>query len=189
MSKLPNFKTVTAKAALKAGIETLYHISFKNKTFQGMWYPDNPAGFDESEESSPGVVGDSSFPYPEPSLPRISVGPTIEQCFRGVFPNVASMFEKKNYPYMQFSVFTPAFTGNERIILPEELTKHRMVWDACVSDEHCILDPVMMKYIGQVQIENTNVSPTMFIHPFGDPKNPVESVGPATIRYRWLQRV
>jgi hypothetical protein len=178
---LPNFKTTKAKP----GRAELYHISFKDRSFGGMWSPDNPAGFDESEESSPGVVGDPSWPYGEPSLPRISVGPTIEQCFRGVFPNVAQFFEKKNYPYMQFSVFSPKFVGTERIITPEELTKHRMVWDACVNDEHCILDEVYMGYVGTVIVYNTNKSPTMYIHPFGDEKLKLESVGPATIKWKW----
>lgn len=183
MNKLPKFKTVKSKAL--AGIN-LFHISFKNKTFQGMWNPDNPAGFDESEESSPGVVGDSSFPYPEPSFARISCSPTIEQCFRAVYPNVADMFKKKKYPYMEYSVFAPIFNGREDIILPEELTKQRMVWDACVTDEHCIMDTVQMFYTGQIRVFNTNNSPIMHIHPFNDPKNPLESVGPATIKWEWV---
>lgn len=184
MSNPIKYKTTKAKP----GIQDLYHISFKNHTFQGMWHPDNPAGFEEEQESAPGVVGDQSFPYPEPSLPRISVGPTIDQCFRGVFPNVAKLFEEKNYPYMEYNVFQPKFKGTERLILPKELTSQRIVWDACVTEEHCILDSVWMQHTGKVRIFNTNASPTMFIHPFGDPKNPVESVGPAVIRYEWVNR-
>lgn len=180
MSDKPSYRAVKSKP----GFRDLYHISFKNSTYQGMWSPNNPDGFDESKE----VVGDTSFPYPEPNLPRISVSPTIEQCFRGVFPNVAHYFEEKNYPYMDYNVFRPRFTGRESIILPEELTKQRMVWDACVTDETCILDSVYMQWCGQVRIFNTNASPTMFIHPFGDPANKLESVGPATIRYKWLNK-
>jgi hypothetical protein len=168
----------------KPGFKEMFHISFKNSTFQGMWHPNNPDGFDEAQE----IIGDISFPYPEPNLPRISCSPTIEQCFRGVFPNVAHLFEKKNYPYMEYSVFRPRFTGKEDIILPAELTAQRMIWDACVTEETCILDPVHMQFVGRVRIFNTNASPTMFIHPFGDPKNPLESVGPATIKWSWIDK-
>lgn len=182
----PPLQYKTTKA--KPGIQNLYHISFKNHTHQGIWRPGNPDGFDVTQESAPGVVGDAAFPYPEPNLPRISVSPTIDQCFRGVFPNVSQYFEEKNYPYMEYSVFQPRFKGTERLILPSELTAKRIVWDACVTDEHCILDNVQMVYAGKVRIFNTNASPTMFIHPFGDPGNPVESVGPAVIRYEWVSR-
>lgn len=185
MSKLPDFKTIKAKP----GRADLFHISFKDKAFRGMWKADNPAGFEEPQEGTQGVVGDTSWPYPEPSLPRISVGPTIEQCFRGVFPNVADFFQKKNYPYMQFSVFSPKFVGTERIITPEELSKQRMVWDACVSEEHCILDDTWMEYVGNVIVYNTNKSPTMFIHPFGDKKLGLESVGPANIKWKWATKL
>lgn len=183
MSKLPKFQTVKSKGITG----DLFHISFKNDTFQGMWNPDDPAGFDQSEESEPGVVGDVSFPYPEPSFARISCSPSIEQCFRAVYPNVADMFKKKKYPYMEYSVFRPRFTGKENIITPEELTKRLMVWDACVTGEHCIMDPVYMTFTGRIRIFNTNSSPIMHIHPFNDPKNPLESVGPAVIRYERLR--
>jgi len=176
------------KTVRPAGLPDLFHVSFKSKSWQGIWTPGNPAGSEEVEESAPGVVGDQSFPYPEPNLPRVSVGPSIEGCFRGVFPNVAQYFEKKNYPWAQFSVFQPQFTGRERVVLPGELTAKRFVWDACVTEEHCILDPVFMKFIGIIKVFNTNKSPTMFIHPFGDPKLPVESVGPANIKFEWITK-
>lgn len=182
MSKLTDLRTIN----LKPGVGILFHISFKDKNAAGIWLPDDPAGLDHSEESSPGVVGDPSWPYPEPSLPRISFSPTIEQCFRAVYPNVAKFFKEKKYPYMEYSVFQPIFKGTERVVTSEELTAKKFVWDACVTEETCVLDPIQVKFVGRVRILNTNDSPVMFIHPFNDPKNPLESVGPANIKVQYL---
>lgn len=182
MSKLPKFNITRSNTPLPE----LYHLSVKSVADEGVWNPDDLSAFDESQESSPGVVGDPSFPYPEPSFARISVAPTIEQAFRGIYPGVADMFKVKKYPYLEYSVFKPMFTGKENLVLPTELTVRRMVWDACVTQETCILDPIHMRHIGRVRIFNTNASPTMYIHPFGDTKNPVESVGPAIIRWQWI---
>lgn len=182
MSKPHNLSTVT----FKPGLAQLFHISFKDKSAAGIWLPDDPAGFDESEETAPGVVGDTSWPYPEPSLPRISFSPTIEQCFRAVFPNVAKFFKEKKYPYMEYNVFQPHFKGTERVVTSEELTLKKFVWDACVTEETCVLDPVMVKHVGRIRVLNTNASPIMFIHPFNDPKNPLESVGPSNIKVVYM---
>ena len=158
----------------------LCHISF-NGNLKGLWTPGEQAGFD-----TPGEHEDSSWPYPEPPMKAISLGPDIERCFRGVYPSVAKFFEEEKLPHLNFFVYRPVFKGHERVVPPDILVREGWVWDAFATQEYRILDPVMMKRVGEVQIMNTNTSPTMKIHPFNNPRNPKESVGPTSIRYKWL---
>jgi hypothetical protein len=158
----------------------LFHISF-NGALAGLWTPGTQAGFDV-----PGEHEDSSWAYPEPPMAAIAVAPKVEDCFRGVFPNVAKFFEVEKYPHMNFYVYRPVFEGDERVVTPQVLTKDRWVWDAHVTHEHRIIDPVEMELVGEVEIMNCNSSPTMQTHPYGYTGYPKESVGPTTIKYRWL---
>lgn len=153
---------------------SLFHISFKNN-LAGIWQPVLPAGME---------LG--SGKYPEPKQPRISVSPDVIGCFRGVFPNVSKFFEEKNFPHMDFYVYSPVFDGGERIWTPELLTTNKAVWDAHVTKEHSILDSVTMGRVGEVRIYNTNKSPTMMTHPFDDINEPEQSVGPKEIKFKWL---
>jgi hypothetical protein len=151
------------------------HISFRNN-LEGVWRPQPPAGIEL-------VAGK----YPEPNTPRISVAPDIIGCFHGVYPNVSKFFEEKKFPYMDFTVYEPVFEGGERIWTPETLTKHKLVWDAHVTKEHAILDAVKMKIVGAVRIYNTDNEPTIMIHPFDDPAEPKQSIGPIAHRIAWLR--
>ena len=162
---------------------TLYHLSF-NGGLVGVWDPE----FNQKpDENHPETIDLDKVPfYPEPNIPRISVAPTIEGCFRGVYPNVYRYFEEKNYPHMDFFVYSPAFEGSERIVTPDILTSHHLVWDACITNEYLILDKVKMVLVGKVRIQNTNKEPTLKIYPFGDKKLEKESVGPETIKVSWL---
>jgi hypothetical protein len=158
----------------------LYHISF-NGALEGLWTPGEQAGFDV-----PGEAEDSSWAYPEAPMTAISVGPTVEDCFRGVFPNVAHFFEKDKLPHINFYVYSPMFVGVERVVLPKTLTEDGWVWDAHVTHEYRILDPVHMKVVGEIQVMNTNSSPLLKTNPYNNLHNPRESVGPASIRCKWV---
>lgn len=158
----------------------LYHISFKGD-LAGIWTPGTQAGSD-----TPGEAEDSSWAYPEPPMVAISVSPTVSDCFIGVFPNVARFFQKDNLPHMNFFVYQPVFKGNERVVKPEVLTKDKWVWDAHVTHEHRILDSVEMVCVGEIEVFNTNKSATRSTHPFNDPKNPEENVGPSNVHFKWL---
>lgn len=87
----------------------LFHLSF-NGNIAGMWDPKLPDGLY-------GEKGDLS----EPDVPRISVSPTLKQCFQAIYPNISKYFEKENYPYLIFYVYVPLFTGNEKVWTPEIL--------------------------------------------------------------------
>lgn len=158
----------------------LYHISF-NGDLAGVWTPGTQAGSDV-----PGESEDSSWAYPEPPMKAISVSPSVEACFLGVFPNVARFFQKDNLPHMNFFVYQPAFEGHERVVKPSTLTKDKLVWDAHITQEHRILDSVQMIRVGEIEVLNTNKSSARLTHPFDDVKNPEESVGPGNVRIKWL---
>lgn len=157
-----------------------FHISF-DKTLEGVWNPNRPDGYwDESDSND---TSDKSWPYPEPSFPRISVSTSLEGCFRGVYPNVYQYFEVEKYPFMLFNIYEAVYTGKEKILTTDQLTKDRMVWDAHVTKECCFLSPVKMKLVGELKVLNSNKSKTLMIHPFNDKRLPKESAGPIDIKY------
>lgn len=153
----------------------LYHISFETD-LNGVWQPRNPYGEDNAQDAL----------YAEPDLPRISCAPTIEQCFQAIYPNVSQYFEIENYPNLDFHVYCPIFRGYERVLPPRYLTNHRYVHDAHLTDEYCILDPVFMRKIGQVRIQNTEHNSTLNYHPFNQLTNSERFFAPTDIKVKWL---
>lgn len=154
---------------------TLLHISF-NGNLEGTWNPKIPDG-------------DDSIPsqYPEPSIPRISCAPTILQCFQAIYPNISKYFEIDNYPYMEFYVYTPILTGNERIFTPKELTNRNLVHDAHVTNEYCILDPVYMQLINHIKIFNTNKNEIQYYQPFNNKSKSKIVFAPKTIKWEYIK--
>jgi hypothetical protein len=153
----------------------LYHISFDG-TLQGVWNPQNPAG---SELKTPGA-------YPEPELPRISVAPTLAQCFQAIYPNISQFFEEQNFPHLDFHVYRPLFKGHERILTPAALLRYDLVHDAHMTDEYCILDPVFMAHVGNIRIDNTNNLPFLSYYPFNNMDNPKKGFAPCHIKVKKL---
>lgn len=153
---------------------SLYHISFRDN-LEGVWIPRNPDGLTED--------------LSEPDLPRISVSPSIVQCFQAIYPNVSKYFEVDDYPHMDFHVYQPHFVGNERVLTPSFLTQNHMVHDAFLTEEHCILDPTFMTHIGSVRIQNTNGNQFLTYHPFDDPQEPERGFAPSAIKFSWLTRI
>lgn len=156
------------------------HISF-DSTLEGIWKPKRPDGHWEDNDSDDS--SDKTWPYPEPSLPRISVSTSLLGCFRGVYLNVYRYFEVEKYPYMIFNIYEAVVSGKEKLLTTSDLTNKRMVWDAHVTEECCFLSPVKMKLVGKLKVFNTNKSKTLMAHPYNDKRLPKESVGPADIEY------
>jgi hypothetical protein len=150
--------------------QTLYHISFRGD-LQGVWTPRNPDGSDLEKPK------DDS----EPDLPRISCSPTLRQCFQAIYPNISHLFEVERYPYMDFYAYSPELRAGTRVLTPKDLTAKRMVHDAHMTDEHCILDPVYMRLASKVRIRNTNKKPFLRHRPFGDPKRDERDFAPGEI--------
>jgi hypothetical protein len=153
----------------------LYHISFDGE-LAGIWTPRNPDGYTDRTSS-----------LSEPDLPRISVAPTIVQCFQAIYPNVCKYFEDDDYPNLEFHVYKPKFKGHERILSPQYLTKSHMVHDAHMTHEYCILDDTTMQKVGKVTIQNTNRSPFLDYYPFNQSTYDLKSFAPAQICFDWIK--
>ena len=154
---------ITGTQSKYIDIPRLYHISFRADK-SGMWEPNTPDGMGQ------GDVEHTPFPYPEPTVPRISLSSSLEGCFLGVYPNVYRYFEKDNYPYMLFNVYTPVYTGNESMVSTDDIVKKEYVWDAHLTGEWWILSKVQMKYVGQIKVINPRKTITRYTHPFGSTK-------------------
>lgn len=160
------------------GLPPLYHITFQ-KVGQRVWKPLLPAGTE--------LIPESSQELGEPPIPRLSVSPTLEQCFRAVWPNVDKYFTKNKYPHLDFYVYQPIFNGEESVVTSETLTQNRWVWDAHVTGEHWILSPVKMRLLGKCRVLNTLDSGLLLVRVFDDPKEKLDSdVGPKKLIVKWL---
>ena len=96
-------------------------------------------------------------------------------------------FEIDNYPYMEFYVYTPILTGNERIFTPKELTNRNLVHDAHVTNEYCILDPVYMQLINHIKIFNTNKNEIQYYQPFNNKSKSKIVFAPKTIKWEYIK--
>lgn len=179
---LQNMKNVDNKHTVSPReVGELYHLSFAG-TKAGWWEPLAPAG----TELATGEEGE----FGEPPVARVSMSPTLEQCFRAVYPNIDFYFKENKYPYLDIYAYRPRFKGNERIVLPETLTKERWVWDAHVTKEHWILGRVKMELVGRYRFYNTEDGTWGFAtRPFDDPKEDMTSyVGPTVVKFEALNQ-
>ena len=128
--------------------------------------------------------------YPEPLTERICFSSTIEGCFRALYPNVCHFFEKHHYPYIDIFQYQAIFKGGERYLPPEVLTSLRFVWDAHITKEYWVLDPVKIKKVAHLRFKNPGKNITQLkTRPFNDPKKPKRNyVGPKNIHYINLER-
>lgn len=162
---------------VKRPYPTLYHLSF-NSQIEGIWVPKPPDG--------DGVVSDDPNLFAEPGDARISLSPTLEQCFQAVYANVKHLFEQSPDGKLTFSIYTPKFTGKERIVTPDTLTKERMVHDAHITGEHCVLDPLMMVWSGQVIVDKPSDSKKIHYYAFGKKAKTYYGWVPGDIRLKRL---
>lgn len=135
----------------------LYHLSFNSK-LEGTWIPKSPEGDYEPTD-------DESL-LPEITDPRISLSPTIRQCFQAIYSNIKHLYGKKEKQIITFQVYKPVFKGNESIVFPDVLTKEKMVHDAHITEEHCIVTPVYMKHIGTVEINKPNPNKKLYYYAY-----------------------
>lgn len=144
---------------VKKPYPVLYHLSFSSQ-LEGTWVPKPPDG--------DGIISDDPDLFPEPGDARISLPPTLEQCFQAVYANVKHLFEQSPDDTLTFSVYVPKFTGKERIVTPDILTKERLIHDAHITGEHCVLDPLKMVWSGQVIVEKPLDSKKIHYYAFGE---------------------
>lgn len=140
----------------------LYHLSFK-PTLNGRWKPRQPHGTNQD------VSVKTKLTYED--LPaRISVSPSIEQCFWAIYPNISRFFEEKRYPYIIMYVYRPRITYRTRILENRQVRRH--VHDAHVTGEICILSSVVMEKIAKIKIYNPVKNPEVKYRMFALPDNP-----------------
>lgn len=160
---------------LKKPYPTLYHLSF-NSNLEGVWSPQLPDG-------EYGAVSDPNL-HPEPDTARISLSPTLEGCFQAVYANVKHLFKNSPDRTLEFSVYKAQFKGNERIVTPDKLSKYRMVHDAHITLEHCVLDPLKMVHVGKVIVCEPKDKDRLDYHAFGVPKSDIYGWLPHPVRFK-----
>lgn len=155
-----------------------YHISF-NGNLAGVWKPKLPDGSE--------LTDTKISEYPEPDTPRICIAPSLLQSFYSVYPNVSQFFEEKNYPHMDFFVYTPE---NVESLVPQKvLTDKRFVWDAHITGEVWLTKPTRMKLNGKIRVMNPGNAPFLVTHPFDDKKLPLREVAPKKVEIKILKEI
>lgn len=147
----------------------LFHISFK-EDLEGIWNPRNPqAGEQYYTDKDLHKIKSITA---EPDLPRISTSTTLTGCIGGIYANISHYFEdeKYNYPHLDFYVYSPVFDNKKviRVLTPKDLTDNEMVYDAHITHEHAILDPVYMKLVSKIRVYNCKDLPLMDFYPYND---------------------
>lgn len=159
----------------------LFHISFqRTDDIDITIYPQIPVGSETDNEENSSLLGS------EPDIPRISFSPTVEQCFRAVYPNVSHLFEEKKYPHMDYYVYRANPQGDERFVFPDRLTERRFVMDAHITEEHWCLSPIEVELIARVRIHRPKNNRMLESHFFNDRSLPKIEVGPKEIDYSIL---
>jgi hypothetical protein len=149
----------TVARQVKKPYPTLYHLSF-NPKLEGRWSPQLPDG-DGLEVTDPTL-------HQEPDTARISLSPTVDQCFQAIYANVKHLFDDAPDKTLTFNVYQPVFTGKERIVTPDTLSRHRLIHDAHITEEHCVLDPLKMVWTGTATIKAPRLRDVVMYRAFGD---------------------
>lgn len=149
----------------------LYHISLMKRP-SGIWTPRAPTG-----------GGSQVTKYTEPPTSRISVSPTIPECFQAIYPNVSHLFEVQNKPYLDFYVYSAELSTDVVVVNPSELNAGRLVHDAHITREHWITTPCKMILRWRVRIMNTNKSPDLNYRPYNDKHEKLRYLAPKNIAY------
>jgi len=145
----------------------LLHLSFK-PDLSGILLPQAPAGLELKKKGK----------YPEPNTPRICFAPTVLQCFQAIYPNVCDYFEKLNYPYMDFYVYSVIPNQDIGLITNREIVANRWVHDAHVTGECWATKPTSVALLEKVRISNTNYIDSVMYHPFNNPSLPERTLAP-----------
>lgn len=150
----------------------LLHLSFK-PDLTGVLLPQQPAGMELKKKGK----------YPEPNTPRVCFAPTVLQCFQAIYPNVCDFFEKRNYPHMDFYVYSVVPGQDIGLITNREIVEKRWVHDAHITGECWATKPVTVGLVEKVRIANTNKIESLIYHPFDDPKEPARTLAPIAAEF------
>jgi hypothetical protein len=125
-----------------------------------MLAPRKPAGSDDKDQ---GILK-------EFTAPRVSFAPSIFHCLQAIIPNVyEKLFSDEGQKNgVDFFVYQMKPGQKVRIKTPMELTKERLVWDAHVTHEYCVLDPVEIVPLGKINAWVDKSDPGLTIYPYND---------------------
>lgn len=129
-------------------IPDLYHISQSNK-LPSYLYPRHPSGLknaDNIDEPVPNTI------FTEKTKPRVCFSPSIEHCWKAIYPNLHKEFGIYGKPHIDFYVYKLIKGDPINMDNPDDLTKGRKVWDAHYTLEHCFYTKVRIKLIAKVRI-------------------------------------
>lgn len=158
-------------------LTTLHHIS-DNGNLEGIWKPRVPAVFDTEKITAP-----------TDNFARICVAPTIHNCFQSIYRNISNRFNEKTNESLVFYVYTPVLTGNERVLDPNYLTTNKLVQEAHVTQEHCIIDPVEMVLSAKIEVTNIDNDKQTYYKPYDDSSAPSVYLAPSQIIFKVLYSI
>lgn len=161
-------------------IPWLYHISFDGKLPEKLT-PRLPDGTNKKDQGE----------FKEFDAPRVSFSPCVFRCLQAIIPNVYERLfsDEGQKSGCEFYVYRMKSGQNVRIKTPEELTKEHLVWDAHITHEHCVLDPVEVISCGRVNAWVDKSDPGLTIYPYNDRSlKPVKNKLCEDAKFKLLQR-
>lgn len=157
------------------GKDKLLHISF-NQGLPSVLKPKQPTGSKFTKRVKRSI-------YYEDLPPRVSFAPTIQNCFNGIYPNIAKFFEEHNYPYIVMYVYQGLPDATTEILSKSETEKK--LWDYKHTKEIVVLSPISIKLLAEIKITNPlnkdGTYPTsgeIYGTAFNDPKNEKKFIAP-----------
>lgn len=146
----------------------LYHLSFNSNLKELI--PRLPEG------TELGVSGD----YPEPNIPRVSLSPSPELCFRAIYPNISKLLEEDKPENISFTLYRAIKVKPRDLHYPKELIAENWIHDANITLEHFVTKPVTLSKVGKVTFQNTSNDSGLMYQPFlkGKPRyhSPLEII-------------
>ena len=127
----------------------LYHLT-ENK-------PDNLNWVSNKKPRTTKKTDSNTPPHPicsEPLPPRISTAPTLEGCFGGIYPYLANTFQDKNIKEKEFYLYQAIPDKHARVLTPTTANNEWLVYDAFLTQEHCIFGKVTMVLVETIVIKN-----------------------------------
>lgn len=125
-------------------LPTLYHLSF-NKYLPIKLEPRQPDGGDEYSDSD--ALTAENLPE------RVSFSSSLEGCFRAIYPNILDIVDKAKGRPLAMSIYAASSkTEATAMLSPADLTKERLVHDACFTSEYVFFKNVYIRKVADVII-------------------------------------
>lgn len=106
---------------------------------------------------------------PEFDTPRVSFSTSLVGAIRAIYPNIADVVANSPDGWVEIHIYAAKY-DNQRLIDTKQLTKDRLVWDAHLTDEVCVLDPIEVIPGGSVVFQpvGDGIVTRAYNHPRGE---------------------